>query len=267
MMHNMCDPHSQYMEGAGGRRRGAGENPSSHASPARPLRSPGRARSPGPPIMMAGAGTPHSPSDGFTLTEIIIVAALFLILGAGLLTTFLTGQASYLSADAYIQVQQEARKAFDNMLRELREAGAEPGNAVQVKLPGNPGRQLDFQIALGYAGGAITWGNENGATQWVHYLITNNQVVTTGQDAAQLVRCATPGQNDPLTAPYAGCRVLANYVDGSTSSFAYDAGNKVVTPTIEVRYRNPRLPGGTSAAAGGFQTTGLLTSRVKLRNP
>lgn len=202
----------------------------------------------------------HVP-NGFTLTELIIVAALFLILGAGLLTTFLTGQTSYLSADAYIQVQQEARKAFDNMVRELREAGAAPGFSVQVVNPGNPGRRLDFQIALGYASGAITWGSEAGATQWIHY------VITSAGEGARLVRCVTAGPNDALTEPYTGCRVLANYVDGSTSTFAWDATNRVVTPTIEVRYRNPRLPGGTSAATGGFQTTGQLTSRVRLRNP
>ena len=79
---------------------------------------------------------------GFTLTEILIVAALLLILGVGLLTVFLNGQTSYLSADAYVQVQQESRKAFDNAVQELRSAG-------NVSLSADA-KQLHFQIARGY---------------------------------------------------------------------------------------------------------------------
>ena len=89
------------------------------------------------------------PLYGFTLVELTVVSALLLILGGGLLTTLLTGQTSYLSADAYIQVQEEARKAFDNMVRELREAGG-PLVSVSPNPPAGPGTQLDFQVALGY---------------------------------------------------------------------------------------------------------------------
>ena len=68
---------------------------------------------------------------------------LALVIGA-LLVTFLSGQSSYLSMDASIQVQEETRRAFDTMVRELREAG-------QVLSCVSPSCQtLDFKLALGY---------------------------------------------------------------------------------------------------------------------
>ncbi len=202
---------------------------------------------------------------GFTLVELMIVALLLIVFGGGLMTTFLTGQTSYLSADAYIQVQQEARKAFDNIMRDLRESGNISCGAQGTGCPtaASTTQQLNFQIALGFnltttAGcpaSAICWGTETQANQWVHYVITGQG------NNVQLVRCLTSGQTDPMPASYAGCRVLANSVKGGTSSFSWDSApaNRTVTIRLEIETQNAALPTGR-------QTTNVLTSQVKLRN-
>lgn len=199
----------------------------------------------------------HSAERGFTLVELSIVALLLMIMAGGILTAFMTGQASYVSTDAYIQVQQEARRAFDNVVRELRESGNISCGTGGVTSSCTNVR-MNVQIALGFnlsrAGcppNAVCWGNEAQPNQWVHYVIT-------GAPNDQLVRCLTPGRDDAIVG-YTGCRVLANKVKNSTSSFQWDSTNRIVTLNLEVEYRNAKLPGGA-------QTTGVLSSRVKLRN-
>ncbi len=189
---------------------------------------------------------------GFTLTEVMVAVVLFMVVGGGLLTLFLTGNTSSLSSDAYVQVQQEARKAFDNSIQELRAAG----NVVVSA----DAKQLHFQIARGYNTEAacqnppaICWGSDVATGQWVHVAITG------AGDGVQLARCVTQALVNPVT-DFTGCRILANRVKGGTSSFVYDAANRVVTMTMEFEYRNAALPGGR-------QTTTPLTTRIKLRNP
>ncbi|PIQ83737.1 MAG: hypothetical protein COV75_05870 [Candidatus Omnitrophica bacterium CG11_big_fil_rev_8_21_14_0_20_63_9] len=185
----------------------------------------------------------------------IVVTALLVVLGGGLLATFLTGQASFVTSEAYIQVQQEARRAFDNMVRELREAGG-----AGFPIVGGGGSQLDFQIALGYNLAApcpanqVCWGaqDQNGTNQsgWrVRYRLDNA--------AGQLLRETLNGGG----AVQGTARVLANYVNGVT--FAWDAASRVVTINLQLRYASGRIAGGSQQM--GNPTP--LTTRVRLRNP
>ena len=202
---------------------------------------------------------------GFTLVEILVVTSLFFVIGAGLLTTFLTGQSSYLSTDAYIQVQQESRKAFDNVVRELRESGTiSCGPTAIATCPAVLTPRLNFRTALSYdpiAG--ISWGSDGVVGQCTHFAI-----IGAGNNA-QLIRwtdgAATTGPVLPCAGPT--CRVLANNVNTATSGFlATDISNPadftadVVTLQLEILYTNPALPGGS-------QRTGMLRSQVRLRNP
>ena len=205
----------------------------------------------------------------FTLVELIIVSALLMVLGGGLLTAFLTGQASYLSADAYVQVQQEARKAFDNVVRELREAGP-PGptagfpKTTVANPPSCPTcNQLNFQVAIGYnsplancPASAICWG-DTAANEWIHYAA----VTLPGTNILQLVRCVTANKGDVISAGTAclARRVLANNVSSVSFSLDNPADPDMVTIALRIQYTNPRLPGGS-------QAIGQLTSRVRLRN-
>ena len=198
------------------------------------------------------------------------MSLILFVIGGGLLTTFLTGQTSYLSGDAYVRVQEEARKAFDNVVRELREAGWE--TTVPKPSPGllyvgggsGTSSQLEFQVALGYNlpsggcelapyAGAICWGAQDGSganrAGWsVRYEVAGKQLLRKVFDAAGAEQTALQ-------------RVLANDVDAPNSSFAWDAAASVrtVTITLQILYQNSALPGGS-------QTTNQLTSRVRLRN-
>ncbi len=204
---------------------------------------------------------------GFTLVEVVIVSLLFMILGGALLVVFLTGQASYLSADANVQVQQEARKAFDNVTRELREAGPVTGPIVSANPGPGLGQQLAYQIAQGYnvpgqcdlPTPTICWGDGTTLTNWVHLAVTRNV------EGAQLVRCTTA--SSAVVNNFAGCRVLANNVRGDTSSFVYDGPTRVVTVNLEFLVRVAGMPGGPGGTqAGGTRTTNVLSARVRLRN-
>jgi type II secretory pathway pseudopilin PulG len=183
------------------------------------------------------------------LLEVMVVLLLFSLVLGGLLTTLLTGQASYASAEAYVQVQQEVRRAFDDMTRELREAGGTITAAAD---------QLDFQVSLGYdrtdlAGcpaSAVCWGTQaaNGLEQsgWsVRYRLDGTQLIREVLDEAATVQ---------------GTRVLANYVDAAASSFAWNVGSRTMTAVLAGRYEHP-------LATQAVQTIGPLTSRVRLRNP
>lgn len=168
------------------------------------------------------------------------------------MTVFLTGQASYLSGDASIQVQQEARRALDSMVRELREA---VGDTVVV----DNAQQLRFQVALGYnliatmptcPANDICPGAENIEGQQIRYRIVQGQL-------RRDVLAKGAGANDnPLSS-----RVLANQVDATAgnTSFAWNLAALTVTMRLQVITQNAQLTGGSRA-------TGVLVSQVRLRN-
>ena len=197
---------------------------------------------------------------GLTLVEVLIVIALFSgILGA-LLVSLLVSRTSYVSADAYVQVQQEARRAFDHMVKELHHAGQVNNNNSIVD---PPVQQLDFQVARGYdaaACGGICWGSDDAAfpTGWIHYVLD-----TADAQNARLMRCVTANRLDAMPADFAGCRVLANRVNPllANSSFTYDHGNRVVTVRLQTSITSLQLPGGTMGTAPA-----PLVTRVRLRN-
>ncbi|MBI2104359.1 MAG: type II secretion system protein [Candidatus Omnitrophica bacterium] len=197
---------------------------------------------------------------GMTLIEILFVLVIFGGLLATLMASLLVSRTSYVSADAFVQVQQEARRAFDVMVKELREAG-QVNNNVAIAVPGV--QRLDFQIDRGYdaaACGGVCWGTENPAfpSGWVHYVLD-----AATPPAPRLMRCVTAGRLDPMPADFAGCRVLANHVSAAlaNSSFVYDHGNRIVTVRLQASLTSQQLPGGTIGT-----TPVPLMTQVRLRN-
>ena len=206
---------------------------------------------------------------GFTLVEIVFVSLLSVIVAGGMLTALMSGRSFYLSSDGSLQVQQETRRAFDSVMRELREsANISCGTAMPLTAAApcaTNAAQLNFQTAQVYsAASGMTWGSDAtcvaGGDPFLHYAF-----VASGTNT-QLVRyCDTAANGTWIGACVAPmCRVLANHVNPQTSGFlAVDTtgGTKpnIVTLNLEIRYTNPSLPSGTLSS-------GVLTSQVRLRN-
>lgn len=189
---------------------------------------------------------------GFSLVELLIViAALGMVLAATMLM-FTSGHQSMRSGDAYLQVQQEARRALGAMSRELREADHIDTDITAQGEDAVDAARLNFQIARGYdvAGcedDAICWGNEDSNDGWVHYL----------RNGAQLVRCQSDAA-DTVIADYSACRVLAN--DAQAFEVSYTDASRTVSMELHVEKSSDMLPGGASG-------TGTLHTHVRLRNP
>lgn len=204
---------------------------------------------------------------GFTLVEVIIVAALFVILGAVLLVLLMGGQTSYLVADTYLQVQQEARKALDTFGREMREAvnvtcGSAAVTADCTSLSTDPAR-INFQLLQYNAGdGTVTLAGTVGVDDHVHYLLLGTDLVRYRDGAATAANLAPP-----CTAAN-NCRMIAHNIQ--SVSFTWDNkhddgpnGTGTATIQLEALIRNAFLPGGSSDA--GALRTGPLRSQVELR--
>lgn len=186
--------------------------------------------------------------SGLTLVEMLVVMGIFGVLLAVVSMSMVMSHRSYVSSEAYVTVQQEARRALDNMVKELREAG---GTIAAV------GAQLDFQVALGYnlappcPLNAVCWGarDQNGTVQFgwsLRYRVNGTQLVREIRDAGGVVQ--------------PGTRVLANYV--SQLSFVYVGGTtRTLTVQLQVQRTSPQLGGGSMALG-----LNPLVVQIKLRN-
>ena len=205
---------------------------------------------------------------GFTLVEMLVVLVIFGGIMGALLISFLVGKSSFLSADMYIHVQQEARRAFDIMVKELRESGNIDSPTTSPTVGFLNATRVNFQIARGYNinGGCtipvscatctcrntntVCWGNDTTNCNWVHYLVNNGQ----------LLRCqsANPDTAD-ATLVASTCRVMAN--DLQTFLADFDTTAQTVTMRLEIRETSAQLPGGSMGT-----TPAPLVTRVRLRN-
>ena len=192
---------------------------------------------------------------GLTLIELLIEAgALALVTGAVMLM-FTSGHDSFLSANAYLHVQQEARRALEAMSTELRTANNLDTELTDAEedTPAGGATRLNFQISRGYdvngcTADAVCWGNDTGNDGWVHYLVSN----------AQLFRCQSSGPPDTNITDVSACRVLAN--DAQSFLVDYTSGTRTVTLRLQVRNTSTLLPGGA-------MDTGTLRVQTRLRNP
>ena len=194
---------------------------------------------------------------GFTLTETVMTAAIFTGIMGVVLVSLMVSRASYESGGAYVQTQQEVRRAFDVMVKELHQAG-QVNNGVTIAAPGV--QRLDFQINRSYdvvACGGICWGTDDPTlpSGWLHYVLDASNASN-----PRMVRCVTANRLDAMPANYAGCRVLANNLSAAlaNTSFTYDHGNRTVTLSFQSTITSQQLPGG------GMSTP--LMTRVRLRN-
>ena len=193
-------------------------------------------------------------STGFSLIELLIVVGVLGVVTGALVLLLTSGQRSMLSADAYVHVQQEARRALEAMSRELRKANnidtelTSPGSDT----PSGGATRLNFQISRGYnvsgcTPNATCWGNDTTNGGWVHAL----------RNGTQLVRCQSTASETTIT-DFSPCRVLANYAE--TFLVDYASSTRTVILRLQVKRSSSLLPTGA-------MDTGTLRTQVRLRNP
>ena len=121
---------------------------------------------------------------GFTLIEMVVVSLLALLAAAAALVALLTSQRTNASSEAYIIVQEQARRALSAMRQELLEAGG-------VMTPIGANNEFTFQVPLGYNNNpaiagcpatGICWGaqDQTGVPRpnWnLHYLVNGGQLI------------------------------------------------------------------------------------------
>jgi prepilin-type N-terminal cleavage/methylation domain-containing protein len=81
---------------------------------------------------------------GFTLVELLVVIAIFSIIMAGIYSVFVRSNRVYISQEAVVAAQQEARSALEILGREIRMAGFiaannKPGGFDLINTPAYPG--------------------------------------------------------------------------------------------------------------------------------
>lgn len=191
--------------------------------------------------------------SGVSLIELLIVMGAIGIVAGALVLMLTSGQNSVLSADAYIHVQQEARRALDTMSKELRAA-----NNIDTELtsaggdtPAGGATRLNFQTSRGYNLGGCTpnatcWGNDTTNGGWSHYL----------RNGTQLVRCQSMASDTAIT-DFSTCRVIAN----NANAFLVDYVSS--TRTVSLRLQVKR---SSSLLSSGAMDTGTLRTQTRLRN-
>ncbi len=70
--------------------------------------------------------------SGFSLVELLIVMAVASLLGFGILSVFVNMNRMYVTQNAVIDVQSQARNAVYSISRMLREAGLDPHNSANA---------------------------------------------------------------------------------------------------------------------------------------
>lgn len=109
--------------------------------------------------------------------------AVFSIMIASVFSIMTIGRSSYYQGGTAVDVQQEARKAVDKMVRELRESGSQKQNLPTISP--YTANEITFQVSTGVdASGEIIWG---ATTSWadsttavagyaIRYYLSNNKL-------------------------------------------------------------------------------------------
>ncbi len=185
-----------------------------------------------------------SDQRGFTLTELMISAAIVAMVMAGIFTLQRQGQFAYLFGSARVEVQQNARIALDVMTKELRSA------------------QSLTSIDAAKCNQAYSTSTFNAAAQTIGF----------NDSSGNAISYALSGASAPYvlqrTDPTNGTTDLVGGVD-ALDIWCYDAsevltGTLANVRTVRIRIRTRNEEG---ASAGSMQAQyAIVESEVRLRN-
>lgn len=110
----------------------------------------------------------RSKPSGFTLAEIMVVAAIVAIIAAAVICIFVAGKRTWFISSAQVATQQAARNAIDRMSRELIFS-----SPLEADI-GTSGDTITFRIPASVgADGDITW------TGTIQYSLNAGQIIRT----------------------------------------------------------------------------------------
>lgn len=188
--------------------------------------------------------------SGFTLLEMLISSAVFVIILFAVYLMLATNQVTYMRGENKVEIQQNGRVAMRRIAREIRMAGYDPSGAIPAQ-----GSQTAIQVANANLITFIADLDGDDVTDWVRYRLQGNQLI---RDSSSWVGGAW---NPPIATPTSS--VLADSL--SALSFTYFDRTDTVTATL-ADIRRITLGITLQDTTSGFQDTFPLTSDVRLRN-
>lgn len=116
---------------------------------------------------------------GFSLVEVMVVIAIFSVIGGAIMSFLLIGGASWHSGDAQVQASEEVRKGMSAMVRELRQTRT--STITGVPADGLYYNSIIFRIPSDIDGdgdvitstGSVEWSNP------IQYSLNNGQLLRT----------------------------------------------------------------------------------------
>ena len=218
-----------------------------------------------------------SSPDGFTLVEFLISLSIFLLILLGIYELFDWSRATYVSSQGKLDVQQNARAALDEIVRQTRMAGYFPENFPTAPSPAlaNP-IQVATNAALAIYGDADGSGSSQvflfclAGTQVkrkigsqgnaLSYTCSGSQAIVLAENVTSLRFSYLDATNTPIPNPPTAPYTLDSQGLGAAPTFATTTQRTAVRTIVVTLTATEAVPGQTTQVY-------TLTSSVKLRNP
>ncbi len=213
--------------------------------------------------------------EGFTLIEILISVSIFALVIIGIYNLFDTSRATYVSGQRKVDVQQNARVALDEIVREIRMTGYFPENFTTP--PAVPALANPIQVATNAAVAVYGDLDGSGASNVFLFCLDGSLVrrqraaaggvsaytCTAGQVMAENVTSLSftylAADNTPIPNPPTAPFQLDSQALGAAPSFATIAQRGAVRTVLITLTAREDVPGQQPQ-------TYTLTSSVRLRN-
>lgn len=162
----------------------------------------------------------RSRRNGFSLLEVLISVAIFLIIASAMFALLTSGKKAFDMGAAQIDVEQEARRALDYISKELRQSS---DSKISGVAPGASGNTIIFEIpydigsdgdVIDDATGGIEWSNDAGGIGTITYTYVglDKQIVRTLSVSGAQTVLANEISSLSFTRPLAADTVAINVI-------------------------------------------------------